>query len=432
MNIKPRVAFHTLGCKLNFAETATIARLFDEKGFEKVNFGSEADVVVINTCTVTGSADKKCRNAISRAARNSPGAFLVVAGCYSQLKAAELAGMPGVDLVLGSKEKFRIFDFAGDFEKRTVPGVHVCEIGGDRDFSPSYSLSGRTRSFVKIQDGCDYYCSYCTIPMARGRSRSAPAGEIISQVRMIEKQGIREVVLTGVNIGDFGRRGSGSLLDLIRRLDSETSVDRFRLSSVEPDLLDDELIRFIAGNSRFASHFHLPLQSGCDRVLKLMNRKYTTSLFTERVARIKELMPHAGIGADVITGFPGETEADFGHTLQFLQDAGISYLHVFSYSDREGTRAGMMEGKVPPQEKEKRSSILHSLADEIKLRFHEGCLGQVHQVLFEAYNRKGRMYGFTGNYIRVETLADEEAVNRIVDVELVEIAPDGVVRGIIK
>ncbi len=427
-----RVAFHTLGCKLNFAETDTIGRLFGEKGFTKVDFGSEADVVVINTCTVTGSADKKCRNAIGRAARTSPGAFLVVVGCYSQLKASEIAGMPGVDLVLGSREKFRLFEYAGDFVKRDKPGVHVCDIGSDRDFTSSHSVSGRTRSFLKVQDGCDYYCSYCAIPLARGRSRSARPEEIVKQVRDIEAQGIREVVLTGVNIGDFGKHGRDSLLELLSILDSDTGIERFRLSSVEPDLLDDGIIGFIAGNNRFAPHFHMPLQSGSDRVLNLMNRQYTTVLFADRVRYIRKIMPFAGIGADVITGFPGETEKDFDTTLMFLEDTDISFLHIFTYSDREGTKAAAMENKVTPREKERRSKILHRLADEKKVRFQERCLGQEYRVLFEAYNKKGRMYGFTGNYIRVEAIADEKAVNRMAVVELVETAPDGIVKGVVK
>ncbi len=432
MNKIRRVAFHTLGCKLNFSETDTIGRLFYERGFIKVDFGHEADVVVINTCTVTGSADKKCRNAIGRATRTSPEAFLVVAGCYSQLKASEIAGMPGVDLVLGSEEKFRIFEYAGDFAKRDKPGVYVSEIGGDRDFTPSHSVSGRTRSFLKVQDGCDYYCSYCTVPLARGRSRSAQPEEIVRQARDIEAQGIREVVLTGVNIGDFGKRGRGSLLELLKMLDSDTGIERFRLSSVEPDLLDDSIISFIAGNSRFAPHFHMPLQSGSDRVLKLMNRKYTTALFTDRVGYIRKVLPFAGIGVDVITGFPGETENDFDQTLQFLEDSNISFLHIFTYSDREGTKAAAMENKVSPGEKERRSKILHRLADEKKVRFQHRCVGQKHRVLFEAYNRKGRMYGFTGNYIRVEAIADERAVNRMAEVELVEVASDGIVRGVVR
>ncbi len=427
-----RVAFHTLGCKLNFAETDTIGRLFGERGFSKVGFGREADVVVINTCTVTGSADKKCRNIIGRATRTSPEAFLVVVGCYSQLKAEEIAGIPGVDLVLGSREKFRIFEYAGDFVKREKPGVHVCEIGGQKDFTPSYSISGRTRSFLKVQDGCDYYCSYCTIPLARGRSRSASIQDIIRQARDIEEKGIREVVLTGVNIGDFGKGGRGSLLELLTMLDSDTGIDRFRLSSVEPDLLDDGIISFIAGNSRFSPHFHMPLQSGSDRVLKLMKRKYTTALFAERVKHIREVLPFAGIGADVITGFPGETETDFNTTLQFIEDTDVSFLHIFTYSDREGTRAAAMGNKVAPLEKEHRSRILHRLADGKKTRFQRRCIGQVHRVLFEAYNKKGRMYGFTGNYLRVEAIADEKAVNRMAEVELVEIAPGGTVKGMVR
>lgn len=426
-----RVSFYTLGCKLNFAETSTIERLFTQKGYQKVDFGSTADVVVINTCTVTASADKKCRNIISKAARSSPGAFITVVGCYSQLKADEIAKMPGVDLVLGSNEKFRIFDYAGDFVKSGQPSVYSCEIREEKGFASSWSVSGRTRSFLKIQDGCDYFCSYCTIPLARGKSRSATIDEILKQAKDIAATGVKEVVLTGVNIGDFGKKGDGDLLTLLRKLENHKAMERYRISSVEPDLLSDEIIDFVAVSDRFAPHFHLPLQSGCDRILEKMNRKYDRALFADRVRRINEKIPGAGIGADVITGFPGENESDFTETYEFIENMPVSFLHVFSYSDRANTRASAMPDKVSPDVKERRSKMLHQLA-ETKLRdFHDKSTGQKHRVLFEAISKKGRMHGFAGNYIRVEVPADQDLINQLVTVELIGPGEDSVMKGVI-
>lgn len=426
-----RVSFYTLGCKLNFAETSTIERLFTERGYQKVDFGTTADVVVINTCTVTSSADKKCRNIISKAARSSPGAFITVVGCYSQLKADEIAQMPGVDLVLGSKEKFRLFDYAGDFVKSGQTSVYSCEIREEKGFASSWSVSGRTRSFLKIQDGCDYFCSYCTIPLARGRSRSATIDEILKQAMDIAATGVKEVVLTGVNIGDFGKKGDGDLLTLLRKLEDHKALERYRISSVEPDLLSDEIIDFVAGSNRFAPHFHLPLQSGCNRILEKMNRKYDKSLFADRVRKIKEKIPGAGVGADVITGFPGENEADFTETYEFIENTPVSFLHVFSYSDRANTRASAMPDKVSPAVKDRRSKMLHQLAQK-KLRvFHDKSRGQKHRVLFEAISKKDRMYGFTGNYIRVEVPADYGLINQLVTVELIGPGADNVMNGMI-
>ncbi len=426
-----RVSFYTLGCKLNFAETSTIERLFTQKGYQKVDFGSTADVVVINTCTVTASADKKCRNIISKAARSSPGAFITVVGCYSQLKADEIAKMPGVDLVLGSNEKFRIFDYAGDFVKSGQPSVYSCEIREEKGFASSWSVSERTRSFLKIQDGCDYFCSYCTIPLARGKSRSATIDEILKQAKDIAATGVKEVVLTGVNIGDFGKKGDGDLLTLLRKLENHKAMERYRISSVEPDLLSDEIIDFVAVSDRFAPHFHLPLQSGCDRILEKMNRKYDRALFADRVRRINEKIPGAGIGADVITGFPGENESDFTDAYEFIENMPVSFLHVFSYSDRANTRASAMPDKVSPDVKERRSKMLHQLA-ETKLRdFHDKSTGQKHRVLFEAISKKGRMHGFAGNYIRVEVPADQDLINQLVTVELIGPGEDIVMKGVI-
>ncbi len=427
----PLVAFYTLGCKLNFAETSTIERLFEERGFQKVDFNSRADVVIINTCMVTASAEKKCRNIISKASKNSPGAYIAVVGCYSQLKAGEIAKIPGVSIVLGAKEKFMIFDYINDFSKKDKVAVYVSEIADESGFSSSYSVSGRTRSFLKIQDGCDYFCSYCTIPLARGRSRSAPIEEILKQAQKITEKGVKEVVLTGVNIGDFGKPGYGNLFQLLQELDKHTFVERFRISSVEPDLLTDEIINFVACNQKFAPHFHLPMQAGCDRILKKMNRKYSCSFFSGRVDKIRKDIPLAGIGADVITGFPGETDKDFQETVEFLTNADINFLHVFSYSDRNNTKASELTDKVSPEVKDRRSKILHRLSEDKLRLFQNKCMDQVHRVLFESFNRKGRMYGFTGNYIKVEVPYNESYINQLTDVKLLGLGDDGIVKGLV-
>jgi threonylcarbamoyladenosine tRNA methylthiotransferase MtaB len=432
MNNPPRVAFYTLGCKLNFAETSTIERLFNERGFKKVDFNSgSADVVVVNTCTVTVSADKKCRNAINRAIRMSPSAYIAVVGCYSQLKSEEIARIPGVDLVLGSKEKFRIFDYSDQFVKKDNTSIHACEIREVDEFSPSYSVTGRTRSFLKIQDGCDYFCTYCTIPLARGSSRSASIGEIVNQADEIARSGISEVVLTGVNIGDFGKPGSESLLELLQELEKQTEIKRFRISSIEPDLLSDEIIDLIAGSRKFAPHFHMPLQSGCESILNRMNRRYRPSLFSGRVEQIRKALPFAGIGADIITGFPGETQQEFRETVEFLEKSDIAFLHVFTYSDRSNTIASGFPDKVSHADKEMRSKILHRLSSDKLMDFQEKCTGLVQKVLFESLNKKGRMTGFTGNYIRVETSWNENYINRLVDVKLTGPGEDGVMKALL-
>jgi threonylcarbamoyladenosine tRNA methylthiotransferase MtaB len=428
MTNPPRVAFYTLGCKLNFAETSTIERLFVERGFLPVDFNSRTDVVVINTCTVTASADKKCRNIINKAARTSPGAFIAVVGCYSQLKADEIARIPGVDLVLGSREKYSIFEYTNQFKKKEVAEIHSCAITGEGEFYPSYSISGRTRSFLKIQDGCDYFCSYCTIPMARGGSRSASVKEIIAQAGEIAQSGVKEVVLTGVNIGDFGTKGSESLLELLQNLEEKTDIKRFRISSIEPNLLSDEIITLVAKSEKIAPHFHMPLQSGCEAILKKMNRKYRPQLFSDRLNRINKEIPMAGIGADVITGFPGETERDFLETFDFLKKSEFAFLHVFSYSDRKNTKASGFPDKVSPQDKDYRSKVLHQLADEKLNDFYEKCTGSTQSVLFESFNKKGRMSGFTGNYIKVETQWNEDQINRLVNVELIGRGDDGIMK----
>jgi threonylcarbamoyladenosine tRNA methylthiotransferase MtaB len=430
MKNTPAVAFYTLGCKLNFAETSTIERLFVENGYRKADQDMPADVIVINTCTVTANAEKKCRNIINKAARNSPGAYIAVVGCYSQLSSDKVALIPGVDLVLGSEEKFKIFDLAGDFKKKNRAEVYSGDISDAEDFSPSYSVSGRTRSFLKIQDGCDYFCSYCTIPLARGRSRSARADDIVKQAREISAKGIREIVLTGVNIGDFGKPGNG-LLELLCRLREETNIERYRISSVEPDLLSDGIINLVAENSIFAPHFHLPLQSGSDRILEKMKRKYRLSHFTDRVKKIKERIPGAGVGADLITGFPGESAGDFEDTVEFLSGSDIAYLHVFSYSDRQNTLANRLPDKIAPEEIDRRSKILHRISENKRKHFMDECSGQLHRVLFEAISKKGRMYGFTGNYIRVEVPGDKRFVNRLAGVKLLAAGEDGIMKGMI-
>jgi threonylcarbamoyladenosine tRNA methylthiotransferase MtaB len=429
MNTKKKAALFTLGCKLNYAETETIERQFRERGFTVVPFNEGADVYVINTCSVTSQADKKCRNIIQKAIRQSPDSFVAVVGCYSQLQSEKLAKIPGVDIVLGTKEKLRIFDYVNEFEKKAEAEVYSCNISGVREFDPSFSVSGRTRSFVKIQDGCDYFCSYCTIPLARGRSRSNTIEKVIQDAMDVAGRGAREVVLTGVNIGDFGKGADQKIIDLMRELDAIGQIDRFRISSIEPNLLTDELINFVAGSERFVPHFHIPLQSGCDKILDLMNRKYRREVFADRVLRIKSVLPDAGVGADVIVGFPGESAGDFEDTLSFIRDLPVSFLHVFSYSDRPNTKAEKMPGKVSPNERERRSKVLHELADVKMKEFFLSQKGKNDKVLFESRHKSGLFYGHTGNYIRVGAASNNELINQLVPVELGEEIEPGVLRG---
>jgi threonylcarbamoyladenosine tRNA methylthiotransferase MtaB len=420
MENRKKVAFYTLGCKLNYAETATIERQFLEKGFSSVQFSEKADVYVINTCSVTSHADKKCRNIIKKAVKNAPGSFVAVVGCYSQLQSEQLAAIPGVDLVLGSREKLKMFDYVKDFSKKEQAEVHSCEILKIKEFDSSYSVSGRTRSFVKIQDGCDYFCSYCTIPLARGLSRSNTIERVIEDVKDVAARGAKEVVLTGVNIGDFGKGSDEKLIDLMRELEKINGIDRFRISSIEPNLLTDEIIEFMADSGKFVPHFHIPLQSGCDKILRLMNRKYLREVFADRVKTIKRVIPSAGIGADVIVGFPGESDEDFMDTYDFINALPISFLHVFSYSERENTKAAKLPGKLTPAETERRSKILHALGEAKRKLFYGSFIGSRADVLFEAYNKKGKMYGFTGNYIRVEADYDKSLINKTVTVLIKE------------
>lgn len=424
-----RVSFYTLGCKLNFSESSAVSRSFRNRGFHTVPFGEETDVVVINTCTVTSKAEKKCRNIIRKAVKMFPGAYIIVTGCYSQLKSDEIASLPGVDVVLGSGEKSDIFRYIKGFEKKKQPDIFSGDIRSDKFFSPAYSLSGRTRSFLKIQDGCDYFCSYCTIPLARGRSRNAPVADIVEQAKIIAERGVKEIVLTGVNIGDFGKTTGESFIELVDHLDKVEGIERFRISSIEPNLLTDELIMLVAGSRRFAPHFHIPLQSGSDEILAKMNRRYKRDLFEERVSRIFSVIPAAGVGADIITGFPGEDEKKFYDSLYFLERLDLSYIHVFSYSERDGTEASSYGEKVSPEEKVRRSGILHDFSEKKQLDFFRRNYGSQHFVIFEEGSEEEKMTGYTGNYIKVKTNRDPARINRLTRVKLAGISGDGFMSG---
>lgn len=422
---KKKIAFHTLGCKLNFAETSTISRSFPEESFERVPASSGADIYIINTCSVTDAADRKCRQAIKKFIHQSPGAFIAVVGCYAQLNPGKIASIPGVDLVLGSNEKFDIGKYLDNFNKKKSAEVHSDDHSPEERFFQSFSMGDRTRSFLKIQDGCDYGCSYCTIPMARGNSRNPSIESITEEALKIAGTGIKEVVLTGVNIGDFGKSTGDDFEKLLRDLIDIEGIERYRISSVEPNLLSDSIIELVSNNNKILPHFHMPLQSGCDRILALMRRRYRRKVFEERVKKITDLMPLAGIGADVIVGFPGETENDFNETYSFLSDLPLSYLHVFSFSERPGTVAAEMKDKVSSAFKEERSKILQSLSDKKHLDFCLRNTGTQAEVLFEHTRSAGRMTGFTGNYIRVEHPWDSSLTGKIISMKLSEILPGG-------
>jgi threonylcarbamoyladenosine tRNA methylthiotransferase MtaB len=430
------VAFYTLGCKLNYSETSAIGRIFTENGFRKVDFNEGADVYVINTCSVTDHADRKCKKIVQQALKHSPAAYIAIIGCYAQLKPAEIAEIPGVDAVLGAAEKFNLIEHLGDFKKRAHPKVLAGDIEEVNRFVSSYSVGDRTRSFLKVQDGCNYSCTFCTIPLARGHSRSTPIPEIVANARQIAAQGVKEVVLTGVNIGDFGYDGLsddkrsrpfGTFHDLITQLDEVNDIARFRISSIEPNLLHDEIINFVADSKRFVPHFHIPLQSGSDRLLKKMQRRYLRDLYAARVAAIKTLMPHCCIGVDVIVGFPGETDEDFKDTYAFLNDLDISYLHVFTYSERDNTKAIRMEGRVPNGKRSERNKMLTILSDKKRRAFYEKHLGEVRSVLFEHEQHDAFMYGFTDNYIKVKAKYDPLLTNELHNVRLLHIDTDGTV-----
>jgi threonylcarbamoyladenosine tRNA methylthiotransferase MtaB len=422
-----KVSFYTLGCKLNFAETSTISRKFVENGYDRTEFGEPADVVVINTCSVTQLADKKCRQAISKAARTSPDAIVAVVGCYSQLKPEEIAKIDGVDLVLGANDKFKIIDHIEEIKtgRNAETIVHSCEIESVEEFNPSFSLLDRTRSFLKVQDGCDYHCTYCTIPLARGNSRNNDIAKTVAEAIKISEQGVKEVVLTGVNIGDFGKSTSENFLDLIQELDKVKGIERFRISSIEPNLVTDEIIHFVANSRSFVPHFHIPLQSGCNDILKLMSRRYQRELFENRVKTIKSVMPEACIGADVIVGFPGETDELFSDTYLFLEKLDISYLHVFSYSERRNTKAILLPNKVSPKDKEIRSKKLINLSIKKKEHFYQDNLNKEFDVLFESQLSKGKMFGFTPNYIKAEIKYNKQLINKSIKIKLTGMLPSG-------
>jgi len=422
---KKKVAFHTLGCKLNFAETSTIARSFPEALFEKVPPNSVADIYVINTCSVTDIADKKCRQAIKKFINLSPEAFIVVVGCYAQLKPQEISSIPGVDLVLGTNEKFNIADYISNSEKRPEAEIHSCDLSTSRIYNPSYSIGDRTRSFLKVQDGCDYGCTYCTIPMARGRSRNPEVSSIISEAKKIADRGIKEIVLTGVNIGDFGKSTGGSFASLLSELIMIEGVERFRISSIEPNLLTDELIEMTVMNKKILPHFHIPLQSGSNKILGLMKRRYTRDVFTDRVNEIKKKMPLAGIGADVIIGFPGESISDFEDTYSFLSELPLSYFHVFTFSERPDTIAEKLPGKVDYKEKEMRRKRLVDLSESKNLEFMNLNIGKSSEVLFEKTRSEGLISGFTSNYIKVEHPWQSFLASKIKKVKLKSISLSG-------
>lgn len=419
-----RVAFHTLGCKLNFSETSTLARQFTEAGYSRVEMEEGPDVLVINTCSVTEQADKKCRNMVSRAVRSNPDVFVAVVGCYAQLKPDDIASIPGVNLVLGAGQKFNLVEHVRQQQQDRNAIIHVGEIKDVKDFIPSFSAGDRTRTFLKVQDGCNYFCAFCTIPLARGRSRSASIEETLLQAQKAVDAGAREIVLTGVNIGDYGTQHNATFLQLIQELDKLNGVDRFRISSIEPNLLSNDIIDFVATSKKFMPHFHIPLQSGSDEILRLMRRRYRTDLYRERIERIVNTMPHACIGVDVITGFPGESTERFEETRNFLMSLPIAYLHVFTYSERDNTTALRLTDAVPQEIRNRRTIELRMLSEKKKRAFYERFSSTSQKVLWEGAEEEGRMYGFTENYLKVMQPFDSTAVNEIRTVELGALAPD--------
>lgn len=429
-----KVAFYTLGCKLNFSETSTIARSFKNEGFERVEFDEVADIYVINTCSVTENADKRFKTIVKQAQKKNAEAFVAAIGCYAQLKPQELADVHGVDLVLGATEKFKITDYLNDLTKNDFGTVHSCEIEEADFYVGSYSIGDRTRAFLKVQDGCDYKCTYCTIPLARGISRSDTMEGVITNAKEIAAQGIKEIVLTGVNIGDYGKGEFGNkkhehtFLDLVKELDQVDGIERLRISSIEPNLLKNETIDLVSKSRAFVPHFHIPLQSGSNEILKKMKRRYLRELYVDRVAKIKEVMPHACIGVDVIVGFPGETDELFLETYNFLNTLDISYLHVFTYSERDNTEAVSMDGVVPQNVRSKRSKMLRGLSVKLRRAFYESQLGTQRTVLFEGENKEGFIHGFTENYVKVKSPWNPYLVNTLHAVSLTEIDEDGLVR----
>ena len=417
--------YYTLGCKLNFSETSTIGKTLKEAGVRTVRKGEKADICVINTCSVTEVADKKCRQAIHRLVKNHPGAFVVVTGCYAQLKPEQVAAIEGVDVVLGAEEKGRLLDYLGDLSKNEKGEAITSTFKDIRSFSPSCSRGDRTRYFLKVQDGCDYFCSYCTIPFARGRSRNGKIEDIVAQARQAAAEGGKEIVIAGVNIGDFGKTTGETFFDLVKALDAVEGIERYRISSIEPNLLTDEIIEYVAKSRAFMPHFHIPLQSGCDEVLKLMRRRYDTALFAHKIQKIKEVMPHAFIGVDVIVGTRGETEEYFNQAYEFLKGLDVTQLHVFSYSERPGTQALKIDHVVSPDEKHRRSQLLLALSDEKTRAFYESHIGKEAVVLMEKSKSGTPMHGFTDNYVRVELPYDLSLDNKLVRVRMGEFSEDG-------
>jgi len=421
-------AYYTLGCKLNFSETSTIAQSLTDSGYAKVDFDTGADIYVINTCSVTESANKKCRNIVRKALNYNPEAFVVVIGCYAQLKPQEIADIKGVDLVLGANEKFNVGDYLKDLHKQPETQILSNEIKETKEFVPGFSTTDRTRSFLKVQDGCNYFCSFCTIPLARGRGRNASIKDTIAKANELAQTDVKEVVLTGVNIGDFGYGTDENFFGLIQQLDKIEDVERYRISSIEPNLLSNEIIEFVSKSQRFAPHFHIPLQSGSDVLLKSMRRRYQSSLYVSRVEKIKELMPDACIGVDVIVGFPGETDEEFMKTYNFLNELPVSYLHVFTYSERDNTTALRMEGVVPKDVRKARSNMLRILSEKKKRAFYEANVSLEEKVVFEGSEDNGLMHGFTTNYIKVKTAFNPLMINQSAKVKMTELDKDGTMK----
>ena len=420
-----KAAFYTLGCKLNFSETSTIGKMLKEAGVRAVRKGEKADICVINTCSVTEVADKKCRQAIHRLVKNHPGAFVVVTGCYAQLKPEQVSSIEGVDVVLGAEQKGELMNYLGNLQKHDKGEAHTSAFKDIRSFAPSCSRGDRTRYFLKVQDGCDYFCSYCTIPFARGRSRNGKIEDIVAQARQAAAEGGKEIVIAGVNIGDFGKSTGETFFDLVKELDKVEGIERYRISSIEPNLLTDEIIEYVAKSRAFMPHFHIPLQSGCDEVLKLMRRRYDTALFAHKIRKIKEVMPHAFIGVDVIVGTRGETEEYFNQAYEFLKGLDVTQLHVFSYSERPGTQALKIDHVVSADEKHRRSQLLLALSDEKTKAFYESHIGREAVVLMEKSKSGTPMHGFTDNYVRVELPHDNSLDNQLLRVRMDGFNEDG-------
>ena len=435
MNQNHTVALTTLGCKLNFSETSTISRQFKNVGYSIVRFDEFSDIYVINTCSVTENADKQFKSYVSKALKINQDAFIIAIGCYAQLKPEELANVNGVDLVLGSKEKFKILDYLNDFKKNQSGKIHSCEISETNFYRSSFSIGDRTRSFLKVQDGCDYKCTYCTIPLARGISRSDKLDNILRAAKEISDSGIKEIVLTGVNIGDYGKGEFGNknhentFLELVTALDKVDGISRVRISSIEPNLLSNDIINFVSNSKKFVPHFHIPMQSGSDTILKLMKRRYLSKLYRDRINHVKQVMPNACIGADVIVGFPGETEEEFMETYNFIKSLDLSYLHVFTYSERDNTEALGLSNVVSSNIRSKRSKLLRALSVQLKRKFYMSQLGTIKNVLFEPENRNGFIYGFSNNYVRIKTPWRSSIKDKIIPFKLQNISDDGLVTG---